>query len=312
MKKLVVTVVLVAALLIVLTGTALADNGPHGSGYGSTTDACAGCHRAHTATGPKLLTTTNTATMCLSCHGSTATGADTNVIDGVYVERDGNVEPAPGEGAAGKGLLAGGFTNAVMDSDANGTSASAPIGLGGTHIYDGATGTVWGYGAISATANNGLAAFSLGCGNCHNPHGKSGTGGAATYRILRSVVTGFVTNPPAADVADQAAKMYTVSDANNNYFGQNYGGTGAPLASWCAQCHTRYLAGANSAITNSGDAVFTYRHMSNTSGINCTSCHVAHGSSAASSTLANSASLALDGAMLRLDNRGVCQACHAK
>ena len=312
MKKLVISVALVTALLIVLTGTALADNGPHGGTYGPTTDACAGCHRAHTATGPRLLTSTNTAQMCLSCHGSTGTGADTNVIDGIYVERDGNAE-TPAEGVPGRGLLGGGFTNALMDTNADGASGSAPTTS--THLYDGTAGTVWGYGPISATANNGLAAFPLGCGNCHNPHGKSATPAGPTYRILRSVPTGTFVPALAttANVADQATKLYTVADPTNNYYGQPYTGYTVSMSAWCAQCHTRYLAPTGSGSTNSGDAVFMYRHVSNGDlGMACTSCHVSHGTSAASTALASSASLAGDSAMLRLDNRGVCQACHNK
>src|SRR5512145_3298703 len=43
---------------------ASADAGPHGGGYTATTDACAGCHRAHTAQAPDLLMDTTQA-LCL-------------------------------------------------------------------------------------------------------------------------------------------------------------------------------------------------------------------------------------------------------
>ncbi len=66
----------------VFSSTALANNGPHGS-YSALTDACAGCHRGHTAGAGRLLLY-DVPTLCLSCHGSAGTGASTNVEDGVY------------------------------------------------------------------------------------------------------------------------------------------------------------------------------------------------------------------------------------
>lgn len=53
-KRTLFTGLVALVLLLVPAATALADNGPHG-GYTKTTDACAGCHRAHTAKGAMLL-----------------------------------------------------------------------------------------------------------------------------------------------------------------------------------------------------------------------------------------------------------------
>ena len=112
MKKLLLALVLVSALTIGIVSVASADNGPHG-GFTPTADGCAGCHRAHTASGPNLLTSTSTLALCYTCHNTTGTGADTNVEDGVYLERDGVTE-SPTEGAPGRGLKGGGFANALM------------------------------------------------------------------------------------------------------------------------------------------------------------------------------------------------------
>jgi predicted CXXCH cytochrome family protein len=72
---------LVGAGALGLAPKASADDGPHG-GYLPDTGACAGCHRAHTAVGPLLLTEETLTGLCLSCHdGSTATA--TNVRDGL-------------------------------------------------------------------------------------------------------------------------------------------------------------------------------------------------------------------------------------
>jgi predicted CXXCH cytochrome family protein len=94
------------------------------------------------------------------------------------------------------------------------------------------------------------------------------------------------------------------------------------MTSWCAQCHTRYMAASGSRSTNSGDAIYTYRH---TTAYNrtCTTCHVAHGTNAvmnqvpADGTTYSANVPYPDGTttvgnsrLLKVDNRGTCQLCH--
>jgi len=282
--------------------TARADNGPHG-GYTAVTDACAGCHRAHTAAGTRLLVDAVPA-LCLTCHGSAATGADTDVSDGVYLERDASAE-SPAEGAAGRGLRAGGFAFALMDTNLDGSAVSAPVTSG--HTVNGAAGTAWGNGAVGSGPG---AAFSLTCTNCHDPHG----GGA--YRILRPIPTASGAGT-GVTVPDEALKTYSVADAAGNYMNEAYGTQAAALTNWCTQCHTRYLAGNGSGHTDSGDPIFSYRH--NTQAVSCVRCHVAHGTAASMNGYAASVDWP-DGtalpagdarsSLLRLDNRGVCASCH--
>jgi predicted CXXCH cytochrome family protein len=63
------------ALLCLPAGLALADNGPHG-GYTATTDACAGCHRAHTALDASLLYSAAPGdAFCYTCHDGTGAPA---------------------------------------------------------------------------------------------------------------------------------------------------------------------------------------------------------------------------------------------
>jgi len=90
------------------------------------------------------------------------------------------------------------------------------------------------------------------------------------------------------------------------------------INAWCAQCHSRYLAITGTPFQdNSGDAIFKYRH-SNTSNKPCTTCHVAHGSNAqmpgiysANETYPGGAAAPVgDSRLLKIDNRGTCQACH--
>ena len=102
---------LVLALALMTTITVFADNGPHG-GYGPATDACAGCHRAHTAQAGNLLIASSTA-LCQSCHGPAAFGADTNVWDGVYASR----ASGGAYGVVDDSLKGGGFANAFMDTN---------------------------------------------------------------------------------------------------------------------------------------------------------------------------------------------------
>jgi predicted CXXCH cytochrome family protein len=91
------------------------------------------------------------------------------------------------------------------------------------------------------------------------------------------------------------------------------------INAWCSQCHSRYLAVTGTPFdTDSGDAIFKYRH-SNTSNKPCTTCHVAHGSNAQVTQGGYSAGMSYPGGaaapstnsrLLKLDNRGTCQACH--
>ncbi|NOY98293.1 MAG: cytochrome c3 family protein [Chloroflexi bacterium] len=306
--------VLIAVLIVAALAAApvLADNGPHG-GYTATTDACAGCHRAHTAAAANLLVSP-VPNLCFTCHGSAGTGADTNVTDGLYLERDGTVE-SPVEGTANRGLKGGGFTNALMDTDWDLVVASAPVTS--SHAYDATPGTMWGNGAIGSGA--GQANVALTCVSCHDPHGNASTTGGPTYRLLRAIPVDSGAGS-GVDVTDESTKTYSVSNADNQYFGENYGSRGAQLSNWCAQCHTRHAAPTGSGHTDSGDPIYAYRHTTTGFSIGCANCHVSHGTSATVGGYAQNVDWP-DGttpsgnersSLLRVDNRGVCELCHAK
>src|SRR5450631_2264431 len=79
------------ALLVTMGGVApaQADNGPHvasavGVGFNQIagTDGCAGCHRENTSH-RALPPAAGLSGLCLTCHGPTAAGATTDVVDGV-------------------------------------------------------------------------------------------------------------------------------------------------------------------------------------------------------------------------------------
>lgn len=307
MKRVVWILALVVGLAVWSSGTVWANGGPHG-GYTATTDACAGCHRAHTAQGPRLLTQSSTYNLCMSCHGSTATGADTNVADGVYTNRAGG-----GEGTVGNPLLGGGFTNY------NGAPVTS------THDVMGTVLAAWGNGVDRGQTAN--LAEGLDCASCHDPHG------SPNYRIFHTTINGKTVSVPDYD------------SATKNYTAENWGG--AEISSFCAACHESYHetnanVGSDSAAWtyNYGNGTYTHRvdmpfsyggnvnpEETGFGGFNlpladngttpnqlvvCTTCHLPHGTSAQMTGFANGVGPAGDSALLRLDNRGVCEVCHQK
>ena len=186
-------------------GPASADNGPHvstalglGANQSVTADRCAGCHRIHTAKSNDgmLLKTTTQEALCFSCHGPAASGASTNVVDGVGYET-GTTQDRD-RGVAPGALRGGGFDYALINTAGatkevyqNGTRLSGrnqaipALGLAAkqpttsSHTPD-VAGTAWGNGAVGSGAGK---AVTLECGSCHDPHGNK------NYRILKPIPT---------------------------------------------------------------------------------------------------------------------------
>jgi predicted CXXCH cytochrome family protein len=194
MKKLLLAVVLGLLLVAAFTTLALADNGPHG-GFTATTDACASCHRAHSAQyGSNALLIMAPDLLCLSCHDGS--GAGTNVVDGVYSQAGSDAHTGVAgsvvEGTDGASLFGGGFDFALMATAWSGAVTANPAfdavsrPTTSHHNYDGTVGTVWGSGA-NGSVN---ATYALECVSCHDPHGTAGyvpntATKVASYRILR-------------------------------------------------------------------------------------------------------------------------------
>jgi len=352
------TIGLAFCLLAIFAGSAHANGGPHG-GYTATTDACAGCHRTHTSAAANLLADAVPA-LCLSCHGASATGADTNVSSGIY------------EGAGGGFLLGGGFD----------TYKGAPVTS--THSTDGTWQRMWGSGGASGecdychaaanipidpsipktvefqhdvdiwgSPNNMNTRVQLTCTNCHDAHGN------VNYRILR--LAQYCTDAPPDGLGpwDSHSSMFGVNvpcavrvasnEATTDYTTAQYK---SGISDWCSSCHSNYrnkldikypmwgppFPATFDALDGQGN-VTRYRHGIDAEAVlgatkasittlpvndltnngttaddqvNCLTCHYAHGSTVNMAGFAANVAPTNDSALLRMDNRGVCQDCHNK
>jgi predicted CXXCH cytochrome family protein len=323
MKKRLLVITLVLLLLVLGVSLASANGGPHGD-YTATTDACAGCHRTHTAIGPKLLVSNSTYNLCMSCHGSSGTGANTNVDDGIYLasrddaagDRNHGGENTP----SGNSLLGGGFTNYDGESA---TSSHDMIDEDNTNI-------AWGNG-VDRGVGAAITDVEFSCASCHDPHG------SGNYRILKERVNGVEIS---VEQVDENAKDYDTEQ------------WGSGTSDLCAACHASYHETAGWVGSDSSGQVygggFTHRvdmpyhyggnvnpetiGFTDDGGVNvkvplaesgssdrvvCMTCHLPHGSSATMSGIADGGGLpgetsATDSALLRLENRAVCEACHQK
>lgn len=175
-----------AAVLAVLLapGVAMAFETAHG-GFAADTDACAGCHRAHTAASPitwtdgggrtrsalLISTASDHDEFCYTCHGQAGTGADTNVWDGVFQSRDGDLGTDETYNTHLEPLNSGGFNPAMYPTQ---------------HFPGGATWQAWGAGpdGRNGIISTGGEQVVISCSACHDTHGSS------NYRLLKDFVAG--------------------------------------------------------------------------------------------------------------------------
>ena len=144
-QKVVAAAVMLGALVAVsaaVAGGSSASASPHEATFSTTTDSCAVCHRTHTARAPKLLSANRDA-LCMACHDGT--GANTNVISGVYM--------GTANGAAGAGLRGGGFSQALMNTDLSPdfVEVGAPAPTTSKHTLPSTPAVSWGSGPAGSS-----------------------------------------------------------------------------------------------------------------------------------------------------------------
>ena len=305
-------------------GKASANGGPHG-GFTATDDGCAGCHRSHTASGPGLLINANTYQLCITCHGSNVAGANTNVLDGVYTGTSTSTEGKTNTTKGGS-LLGGGF---ITYKGSPTTSSHDMTGAGNKN-------TAWGHGTAARGVAAAISDTTFSCASCHDPHGST------NYRIMKININGYgvgMARPDEGALKDYDTENWltgqsSVCRACHYAYHQTAAGQGSTVSggTYTHRVDMPYVyttalitqvnpetvgfggqklplavSGANSATTNL---------------VVCQTCHLPHGTSATMTGFANGGptttgiqpgnTTATDSALLRLDNRAVCEACHQK
>jgi predicted CXXCH cytochrome family protein len=248
-KRILTLGIILIAIYLAMGGVALAGYS-HGE-FADNTDACAACHRTHTAISQYLLAASSGNALCETCHWG-GSGADTDVKNGAY---NTGGEPDNEWGDNNGILLAGGFEKV------GGTASSTSMHVLNTALKPPGT-----------TTGN---LITLNCVSCHSPHMTNAH--RDQYRLLRLrpngdasdiVVTwnGPWTNNTQTTHQDNGYRAYTEKDWNPYLTGvqtitHNYK-TG--LSDWCVSCHSVYKTPVDSAPYNPGDAYTgepRYRHM---------------------------------------------------
>jgi predicted CXXCH cytochrome family protein len=285
-KRIAFVLLTACAIVFATSGVALANFGPHGS-YASDTDACAECHRAHTAVSAVTWTdnqgaqknallisdSTSMTDFCYACHGDGVPGAATDVESGYFNGANSSITNSK----PGAALNGGGFVRVGGLAGAGGTTVMS------SHNVSGLTAQPlvrWGYVPGSGSGLAPMAAFT--CSDCHDPHGSS------NYRLLKDVVNGVtvggyvgtnntpdpwvISNEqgyPQGGFKKGAAGVADIANYRPNYTSPQYAHnavTTKSTSAWCAACHTVYAqsdSNYNYGTTlgaASGSSVLYHRH----------------------------------------------------
>jgi predicted CXXCH cytochrome family protein len=266
MKKFLFALALGLILVLALATAVSADNGPHGRFNGST-QACASCHRAHSALSGSdmLLVYSDIYELCTSCHDGT--GAYTNVVDGYYdnglalahdVGLTGQrvLPDDPGKsvwnpatinngsnfgvwsGQPGAGLFGGGFVYARMMTDYGNTATQTATTNTGTAYWTGL-----------ATDNINTSATAWAVKNAYDTNSLMPTGRPVTsaHKVGQ---TGAVSGTMWGSGPMQTGFLSTTS------VGYSIGKTSTLE---CTSCHTPHGAGGKQNGVSTGFQVASYR-----------------------------------------------------
>ena len=298
-KRLSFALVLTALVLFVMPTLAMANFAIHGN-YVADTDACAGCHRAHTSVSSLTWTdgndqeqsallvssATSMKEFCYACHDATSQGADTNVQWGIF---EGEIWDNNETSSTVGGTLNGGGFESVGGEPILGVNTVTSM-----HDSDGGTWGAYGGGDFSGATDldadgehsdtNALGVgdgIVMDCATCHDPHGTS------NYRLLKAEVYGTTVGGYEADgetpdpfvqstedgwPAGGFRKHQAYPDYRPSYtaalYAKGYDGasedTVRGMTGWCSGCHTVY--NDETSIYNAGDAqglVTRHRHPVN-------------------------------------------------
>ncbi|MHB1421014.1 MAG: cytochrome c3 family protein [Bacillota bacterium] len=328
MKKLgLISLLVIGILLVVGVGSAAAytlSGNIHG-GYTSTTDACGKCHSTHAAAGANLIQTLGGSgsndmyKTCIYCHDGS--GSKYNEVDGAVT--------VTGYTYASS---AGGFTNMVTAEGAVPTT----VAVDSKHNVNEITGTTqWVPGYDTAVGSK----MELTCASCHDPHNKYSVARALRVSGLNGV--DLTLTKPTLDIPSgvQANEAITYQSNWNEFcaachadFKQTAAGSG-DADSGTYSTKKRHRVGMDpAAYTGTASTSWTVAALSQPSGVMplqstdgtalnekvmCLTCHYAHGTPKTNTVTFNRTNstygaTTASSTLLRLDNRGVCEACHNK
>lgn len=265
--------------------------------FPSTPDTCKNCHTAHTALGPKLLSTATISDACISCHNGTQ--SKYQVTEGMTRDQLGIFSVKTPSGPFGS----------ILGVQA--VTAPETIHTVGVQVYSAPGGNASGTGDEWTEP--------LGCGSCHDAHD------SVNYRLITR---------KTPDNLNISVKAYAYTDFNTGAEKVNYV---EGISNLCMGCHKDYYALQGSGSTpatgtyqNDGK----YRHAigidpasyakgslttdlplegNSSKVVSCITCHFAHGSTSQTndSKIYGQETLPTNW-LLRIDYRGVCENCHKK
>ncbi|MHB1421015.1 MAG: cytochrome c3 family protein [Bacillota bacterium] len=306
-------VVMITLIIILLTGTAAAwAGGPHGN-YTIDTGTCGQCHNTHAATGTNLIANLASGSqnfvyrVCVYCHKSGGQ-SKYDVVNGAV--------------SSTKTSNAGGFTNTYIEG-------TGSVAISSKHDVDSSQGaTFWAPGYSSAAEN----LVELTCASCHDPH-------SGSDRAFRSSILGIAVTPAMSMTVSSGDESIRYESGWNEFCGAchkdflqtNAGSGDASSGTYSLKKRHRVdmdpgaYAGVSSTSwtrgflsqpsiklpleNNSDDGSLTQPKE-----VSCMTCHFAHSSTKTNTLTFNrtDGSTRSSSALLRMDNRGVCEACHNK